>query len=59
MQCQILILKKGYPSLGPSEIKESFAADCDGIMTWPYKFVQDAFSPLYRILGLWRSNPSS
>lgn len=44
--------KKGYPSLGPSEINDSFAADCDGITTWPYKFVLAAFFTLYRIQSL-------
>lgn len=49
--------KKDYPSLGPSEINESFAPDCDGIMAWPYKFVLAAFFTLYRVQGFWMSNP--
>lgn len=48
--------KKDYQSLGPSEINESFAPDCDGITTWPYKFVLTAFFTLYRVQGLWMSN---
>jgi len=52
------MLKKPHcPGLGPSEINESFAPDCNGITMWPYKFILAAFFTMYRVQGLWMSNP--
>lgn len=45
------------PSLGLSEINESFAPDCDRITTWLYKLLLAAFFTLYRVQGFWMSNP--